>query len=66
MSIGSQEPHQQDITESHTADVTVHDGDHERGNMGGNTGPTQPSTRGGSGLRPAEVRAADEHAADTT
>ena len=64
MTNGSQEPHQQDINESHRADVTVHDGDHERGDMGGNTGSTQPSTRGGSGLSPEEVHAADEHAAD--
>jgi hypothetical protein len=63
---GSQEPHQQDIGHSQSEDATVQDGDHDRGDMGGDTGPTQPSTRGGSGLSPAEVRAADERAADAT
>lgn len=66
MTTGSQEPHQQDIDQTQTADASVRDGDHELGDMGGNTGPTQPSTRGGSGLGPAEVREADERAADAT
>jgi hypothetical protein len=57
---GSQEPHQKDLTTTDTAGETVHDGNHERGDMGGNIGPTQPSTRGGSGRGPDEVRELEE------
>lgn len=37
------------------ADARLHD-------MGGDTGPTPPGSRGGGGLGPQEVREADEHA----
>jgi hypothetical protein len=63
MTTGSQEPHQKDL-ETTSTEGTAHDGDHDLGDMGGDTGATQPSTRGGSGLGPDEVRAAEEHARD--
>lgn len=61
MTSGSQEPHQKDLDRPENADA----GDDRLRDMGGDTGPTQPSTRGGSGLGPEEVRAADEHARES-
>ncbi len=63
MTTGSNEPHQQDITDTDASHAT-HDGGHERGDMGGRTGSTQPSARAGGGLGPEQVRDAEERARD--